>query len=312
MGITCLQASDGAIVASTPYYSQSFVSSDGGRSWQSSAGEETVQCSPVREDIPVVKSTTDASEYRFNPGRSIERSMDGGKTWSLDFNITGYSEQEQTYVRMTRSGNLSFTSGPYAAVIDPSTHNMVMAMGLEGVLVRNTSGQYTWVTVGPYRHESLKEDGAMGVALLLGNQFWLAVLVGLGWLFTRDTRQLGKGKVWVILGWIGLGATSFVAAPQVASDAYMGIASIGALLFMSAATVIALVVASIRLKGEALGLFRRALPQMLALAAACLLPYVLWGTSILPQFIIALLASAVLVVALVVAYSVGRNVKRES
>ncbi len=306
MGITCLQANDGGIVASTAYYPQSFVSNDGGLSWQSLAGEGTVQCSPVREDIPVIKSTSGDAQYRVNPGRSIERSVDGGVTWNTDFIITGYSEQEQTYVRMTHSGNLSFTSGPYAALMDPATGDLVLAMGLEGTLVRNASGQYTWAAVGPYRHDSLKEAGAMGVALLLGKQLWVAVLVGLGWLFTRAVRQLGKGRVWVILGWIGLGVTSFAAAPQVASDSYMGIATIVALFFMSAATLIALLVAGIRLKGQAFSLFGRSLPQMLALAAACLLPYVLWGASLLPQFGIAMLVSIGLVVFLLIAFSTAK------
>ncbi len=311
MGITCLQASGGSIVATTPYYPKAFASSDGGLTWQSLAVEETMQCSPVREDIPVIQSAAGDAQFWIIPGRNIERSLDGGKTWSTDFYITGYSEQEQTYYRMTHSGNLSFSSGPYAAVIDPTTGNLVLAMGLEGVLVRNPGGHYTWVTVGSYRHDSLKEDGAMGAALLLGNQLWLAVLVGLGWLFTWAVRRLGKGRIWVILGWIGLAATSFAAAPQVASDSYLGIASIVALLFMTAATVIALLVAATRLKGESMGLFRGALPQMLALAAACLLPYVLWAAGVLPQFGITMLISTGLVVFLLIAFSVEKKVKVE-
>jgi hypothetical protein len=308
MGVVCLQASDGAILASTAYYPQSFVSSDGGLSWQSLAGEGSVQCSPNQPDIPVLKSAAGDVEFWISRGKGIERSLDGGKTWTMDFSINGYSEQEQTYVRMTRPGNLMFTSGPYAAMIDPSTGNLVLAMGQEGVLVRNPGGQYTWVAVGTYQHDSLKEAGATGVALLLQYQIWLAALVGLGWLFTRAVRQLGKGKVWVILGWIGLGVTSFVATPQVASDSYLGIASIGALFFMSAATVIALLVAAIRLRGEAYRLFGRSLLQMAALAAACLLPYVLWGTSVLSQYWIAIAASAGLVVVLMVFFSVGKSV----
>ncbi len=152
----------------------------------------------------------------------------------------------------------------------------------------------------------------MGVALLLGNQLWLAVLAALGWLFTRAVRQLGKGRVWPVLGWIGLGVTSFVAAPQVASDSYIGIASTIALLFMSAATLIALLVASTRLKGTAFSLAGRALPQMVVLGLACLLPYVLWGVGLLPLYWMAMAASAGLVVVLLVVFSARKNVKRET
>ncbi len=309
MGVTCLQASGGSIVANAAYYQGTYVSNDGGLSWQVVEEQNTSNCGP-QQDVPALK-TADGSLFWFSPGRSVERSTDDGKTWSTDFNLSGYSEQEQTYFRMTHSGNLRFTSGPYDTVSDPASGNLVLAMGLEGVLVRNPSGQYTWAAVGTYRHDSLKEDGAMGVALLLGNQLWLAVLVGLGWLFTRAVRRLGKGRVWVILGWIGLGVTSFAAAPQVASDSYVGMASILALVFMSAATMIALLVASIRLKGESMGLVRGALPQMLALAVACLLPYVLWGAGVLPQFGITMLISTVLVLFLMIAFSMGKRVKVE-
>lgn len=310
IGIACLEAGDGSIVAKAAYYEQTYVSNDGGLTWQVLEEQNNANCS-LQQDIPTLK-TADGSLFWFRRGQGIDRSTDGGKTWSVDFSLSGASEQEQAYVRMTRSGNLSFQPGPYAAVIDPASGNLVIAMGFDGVLLRNTGGQYSWVAVGPYRHDSLKQAGAAGVLLLVQNQVWLAVLAALGWLFTRETRQLGKGKVWVILGWIGLGFTSFLSAPQVASDGYIGIAAVISLFFMTAAALVALLVAGIRLKGQALGLSVRALPQMALLGLACLLPYVLWGAGVLPGYGWAILASVGLVVILMVVFSVGRGVKRQN
>ncbi len=306
MGVACLSTGDGSILATAVYYQGKYVSQDGGLSWQELEMQNTTNCT-LQQDVPALK-IADGSLLWATRGRGVERSVDEGKTWTTEFSLSGISEQEKTYFLITHSGNLDFRSGPYAAVIDPVTNNVVLAMGLEGVLVRNPSGQYAWVTVGPYQHDSLKEAGAMGLALLLGNQFWLAVLAALGWLFTRVVRQLGKGRVWATLGWIGLGVASIVAAPQVARDSYIGFASIVALLFMSAATVIALLVAGSRLKGTTLSLAGRALPQMVGMGLACLLPYVLWGVGIVPQYWMALAASAGVVIILLVVFSVGENV----
>ena len=306
MGVACLQAGSDGVVATALYYQQSYLSSDGGLTWQVLEEQNPQQCQP-QQDIPVLKSAAGDAQYRINRGQSVERSVDGGSTWSTEFSSSAMNEQEEVYMRMTRSGNLSFNQGPYAAVIDPVSGNLVLAMGLDGALVRDASGKYTWAAVGPYQHDSLKQAGVTGVILLIQNQIWLALLAALGWLFTRAARLLNKARVWVILGWVGLGFTSFLAAPQVASDGYLGIASIIALFFMTAATLVALLVAAIRLKGTVLGLFGRALPQMVALGLACLLPYVLWGVGVLPGYGWAIVGSAGLVVVLLVVFSVGKR-----
>ena len=68
------------------------------------------------------------------------------------------------------------------------------------------------------------------------------------------------------------------------------------------ATLIALLTAVFRLKGEFFRIFAVALPQMLILALACLLPYLLWAAALLPQFGYAQLASTVLVAFLFVVF----------
>ena len=49
------------------------------------------------------------------------------------------------------------------------------------------------------------------------------------------------------------------------------------------------------------------LPQALLLAAACLLPYVLWGVQFIPSYGMALLASTVLVVLLFILFSLRKK-----
>ena len=71
------------------------------------------------------------------------------------------------------------------------------------------------------------------------------------------------------------------------------------LLFMSLATVIALLVAIFNLKGRFFRLLPVGLLQAVLLAAACLAPYVLWGVHVIPGYSIALGVSTGLVVLLV-------------
>jgi hypothetical protein len=249
--------------------------------------------------------------YHFLAGQGIDRSADNGATWQSIYTFTPLTEPDQTYIKLTHTGNIAFGAPPYDAAFDTNSGNLVVAMGLDGVLVRRPSGVWTWAAVGPYQHDSLQLAGASGLVTLLLYQVFLAILVGLGWLFTRSARLMpGRApRVWTILGWIGLGFTSLLVVPDFVTSSYTAIGTWVALGFMTIATLIALVVALANLKGRFFRMLPSSLLQALLLAAACLLPYVLWGTHILAIYTYALIASTALVVVLFILFSLKNPAK---
>jgi len=118
--------------------------------------------------------------YRFNRGQSIERSVDRGQIWSLDYdlselnkdirNVYHYGQFKQT------SGDISIFLGPLDAKFDQNTGNLVVAMGWDGILVRTPDSKWHWVTVGPYHIENLNQPQAI-FPLLASNEIWLAFLL---------------------------------------------------------------------------------------------------------------------------------------
>jgi hypothetical protein len=313
MGISCLGPSPtgAGILASTRSFSQTFQSPDGGLSWQVLGNDAATVCPADNSSTGpfILTNLADGVKYRFTPGQGIDRSQDGGGTWHSIFTFAPLTEPDQTYVKLTLPGNLAFGDPPYAAMFDSTSGNLVVAMGLDGVLVRRASGDWTWVSVGPYRHDSLSQDGIAGLLALLFYQIFLAILVGLGWIFTRSASLMNAPRVWTILGWIGLAALSLLVVPDFVTSTYLATGTWIALAFMSIASLIALLVAIFNLKGRFFRMLPGGLLQAALLAAACLLPYALWGMHILPVYTYAFIASTILVLILFVVLSLGKLVK---
>ena len=317
-GVKCLaQPASGSIIVSTraPFV-QSYQSQDGGLTWQALSGDAASSCqsetAPNNGPAPLT-NPADGVMYRFIPAQGIDRSEDKGATWHNIYTFQPLSEPDEAYVKMTYPSNIEFGNPPYAAIFDSATGNMVVAMGLEGVLVRKADGTWTWAAVGPYRHDSLSQDGVAGLQTLLFYQMSLAVLVGLGWLFTRGARLMpGRAPgVWTILGWVGLAVLSLLVVPDIATANYLSVGTWIGLGFMSIATVIALLVALINLKGRFFRMLPVGLLQAILLTAACFAPYVLWATHVLPAYSYALLGSTGLVLILFILFSLGKHSQKE-
>ena len=136
-GITCLQVlEDGTVIAPEQY--QAYVSNDGGLTWKKVSPVNYVEsCSHSSRHSylsrkwgiddphdPLVK-------YRFEPQVSIERSSDGGRTWQQELDLSGTEARAVYYLQSSISYN-KFVAGPLDAVFDPSTGNLIVAMGFEG------------------------------------------------------------------------------------------------------------------------------------------------------------------------------------
>jgi hypothetical protein len=309
-GISCLTADGSKIMATAGMIGGSYQSTDGGLTWQPLSTQTQTDCHPVLQALEPVKDPATGATYRFRSGIAVERSDNGGLNWTSDYSFVPAAEVERTYVQMTRPGNLSFGSVPSAALVDPASGNLVLAMGQDGVLVRSRSGQWIWAAVGIYQHDALRQSGLAGILVLVQVQIWLALLAAFGWLYTRAARRIsGKTTVWVILGWIYLALLSLTFTPEIITSSYLAIGVYLGLLFIAVVTLIALLIAGFRLKMEFFRLFAAVFSQMLILALALLLPYVLWAAGLLPQYLYALLASTALVVILFFVFSLGSRTR---
>jgi hypothetical protein len=303
-GVSCLYLADGELRAQGGYYAV-FASQDGGLTWQAAGEGATVgnECG-VPADAPqqVLFSLPDGgAQYRVTLHSSLERSLDGGLSWQAVALGGRVSEAEETYVRKTRSGNLTFETAPLDALLDPVSGNLLLAMGQEGVLVVRPDGSSQAVAVGKYVPESLQAAGLTGYLTLLGGELCLAGLVGLTWLGTAALRE--RGRAWrmvIILSWLALLGNGVALFPDIAASAYTGVVSILGLLLSAGFTLALLVGAAVTRRAGAL----RWLPAALLVAALVGLPYGLWGWGFLGFYWLAALLAAGVALAAVGLYCV--------
>ncbi len=141
-GITGLGAAgDGSIVACGARQ-QCSTSYNGGFTWKDSRG-----AGPVQEEQSVA---TPRGTYSIE-GVDITRTVGGERE-------TAYSaaylwEKSNIRAQWLATAHLTrdeITTGPYAIVYDDSSGNVVVAMGLQGVVVGTPNGEWAQVGVGPY------------------------------------------------------------------------------------------------------------------------------------------------------------------
>jgi len=186
-------------------YSYDFHSRNGGLAWEA-GGDTKLQTYSNHYGVwQLIDPSNERVVYRFTPGVSIERSDDGGATWRREFNLGG---EEARLASLPNSGYMAL--GPFDALIHRSTGNLVVAMGLEGVLVRQPSGEWRWVSVGSFSVPELKRPAQ--IAALLSNELWLGVaLVALIastltlrfnlWSIIKTMFVIGLIGLW-IAGWV--------------------------------------------------------------------------------------------------------------
>jgi len=171
-GADCLTVLDNGALVVPQEYPDSYVSTNGGLTWEAVL-PESVPGYESCESRPDVWTLTDPQQvmYRFTSGGpAIEQSTDGGETWSAAFNLTGMEARIALYSRM-RSGAYAASAGPFDALIEPESGNLVVAMGYDGVLVRDPSGEWQWAAVGPFYHDRVNTAEELSHLL-----FWEAML----------------------------------------------------------------------------------------------------------------------------------------
>ncbi|MEU6713832.1 hypothetical protein ABZ897_20355 [Nonomuraea sp. NPDC046802] len=133
---------DGDRIVVRVWNSAGQTSSDGGVTWSQTYEDGTVPVEAPQSAGCVPGQATRC--YRVVEGRmAVEQSDDGGKTWGPSWELNG-----DDFARLTRrypglNGRYSMGLGVQAK---PGGHVVVVANGLDGILVRDVSG--TWRRVG--------------------------------------------------------------------------------------------------------------------------------------------------------------------
>jgi len=191
-GITCLIKQDGMVIAYNHRTDKNeYFSQDGGFTWQKKRFDSvrcsrfnmtTQQLSEVRNNIflwQIEDTFQPQVKYRFlKNGESIERSEDNGTTWSVDYQPLPGSQVRGVYHEMyeQKVADRNHQVIPVDATIHEPTGNLIVNMGIEGVLIRTPDGIWQNVSVGPYYLLDLDE---INFYFLLSGEFWLALALGL-------------------------------------------------------------------------------------------------------------------------------------
>jgi hypothetical protein len=176
-GIDCVNTDGIELIASAGWQDEIYLSNDGGMSWEYCAGCTSRCVSPSVEAL-VIHPEDAAIRYRYFSGERIDKSEDGGDTWSEHYDLKRYRDARSAFYEY--KNGVQLLAGPFSGVIDPVSGNAVFAMGPDGVLVHKAGGEWAWVAVGEYGREgrSLPSSPQELFGFLYG-EFHLSVLFGL-------------------------------------------------------------------------------------------------------------------------------------
>ncbi len=169
-GLHCIIEKDGQLMAFT-FGEPSigfYLSRDGGLTWSTTQASDqqsppqfnwTEECPSRYDNFTISDPNNPNFQYRFHPAQAIDRSSDGGKSWTLDLDLSDLAKDVRVYYQSQKEAEVDAVviadPGPFDAIIDTNTGNLVVAMGFEGILVHTPDGQWNWIDVGPYQRVNI-------------------------------------------------------------------------------------------------------------------------------------------------------------
>jgi len=276
------------------YSSARYVSTDGGLSWQNLDADRSAD--EVLEEPCESTRSTGANQlkvdsnvgYRFGPPyAAIERTEDGGQSWQRAFTLSSSEALGFYYEERCGDLNCDFEAGPHSAAINPATGNVIFAMGLEGVLVRKSSGEWVWASVDGYSHV---EPGRGDVIfMLLSGEILFAI--GFVLLCTLTLlRRLHPGRrrrVLLVLFWITGAVHALLMQGVILHENFFeGLEVIGHALTFAACLAMAFLILwdMPAIAQHAPGLLKRLAVVGLSIAVVFLIPYLLWTLDIVREY----------------------------
>lgn len=292
-GIDCLSSDGAELQASSSNYGEVFRSTDGGLTWDSCDGCSRTCSGTGGADEIVRHPEQPAIQYRYVSGVAIERSQDGGSTWSNALELKARHEASEALYNLRKKSSLAISyEGPLSAIIDPASGNAVFAMGYDGLLVHVVEDdRWEWIGLGEYRRmESPAPTSAREAADLLFGEIRISILFGLmavtTILIAEPNRKIKS--IAVVLPW-AVFVVVWAASPALNRVGYFYIPIIFIIFAGYIAALLHLLLFS---RGQ---LRLSTLPWqvgiLLVAAIVFVIPYVLWSYLLLPRYTYAQLLS---------------------
>ncbi len=279
-----------------------FESSDGGLTWIpfNENGQGLAESCSIRSAIPWQVSDLEHPNRLWRIQESekfIEQSVDGGRSWQTAYTFPAGKEVRKYHYRPETpflSSKIE-PGGPYNGVVDPVTGNLIVSMGLEGVVVILPTGEAYRVNVGPYAFVEINE---LSLGQRLNTEFLLALILGMlvvcigslpVWDNSRKSSMFvigvfGGTAVWLIYalfareaGIIWAAGFVFFAYPGAHITIFSLIGWIFYLLLLGAA------IEKIKEK-HSWQLVRQLLETAVASFVLFLIPLIFWATGMLPSY----------------------------
>lgn len=301
-GIKCIQA-EGSTLHAASSVTQRFTSTDGGLTWQADNSPSPFTCDYTIRDLPILlEDHARGMQYRFSSRSQVEVSADGGDSFTIENIDTSITNAEWMYILVTRSWNPMLEEGIMNALIDPSSGNLVLAMGHEGALVRSPEGVYTWADLGPYQHRGLEKAGVAGFFTLLLMPLLFCLLAAL--LAMRTWAHKFASSPWqvvlTVLAWLVSLVAGVTASPALFySQSLMN--QINLVVYpLAFIFLIVLLVISADLLKEYSRTWMRQIPYALGISAIAFLFYVAWYLDWIKSYATAALLSSIVLVVLII------------
>jgi hypothetical protein len=220
-GIECIFIEGNNVLANANYYG-SFTSHDGGLTWIQNSDQNLDGC--TSELAGEVVYPDDSNHIiRYARGGPIEETVDGGNTWKhLDIPRRPSQAELAEFLR-TASGNVSYSRGPLDATVDPTSGNVIFAMGYEGIFTLQADGSWATPDVGEYGLSHFRQlNRVSNVLALIKGEIFAAVAFGI-LLFSTLTLWLKRplpALLIIIGGWILFSVSVIVFPPALSYRIY--------------------------------------------------------------------------------------------
>ncbi len=224
--------------------------------------------------------------FRYQPGQNIESSSDGIH-WELAYQLAPLTEADKAYYQKIQSGNPTMRETPLAGLADPQHGSVIFAMGQEGVLVRQSSGVWTWAALGSYRKVAAVSAWSFLTTVLNGEIVLAGALILLILSFGAYIRRrhwIWTGLIWT--GWVGWAFLPMIFSPALSTQ-YLASVSIMGGYGIAALALLMSVIGSVRLARVSLATFWKLCAVALAGGLLYFAPYGLWAFNLLPQYYVA-------------------------
>ncbi len=285
-----------------------YHSSNGGLFWTGSIPLDKsdilpMNCIPQTEENQL--NISESFILRWTPNESIEISSDKGNTWTIENNLEEINQEVREHYTLYGYEDyeylINIRPSPAGAYYDTQSGNVIFAMSHNGVLVRESDGNYTWVTVGDYGLENLlnveKASNAIFFELWLMLATMFLVVTTATLYIRRKHSNIKKG--FMVLSWLGYAGILLILLVERNENIYLTYYSLTALASLIMFVFFGIPL-SIGAMWDILRNFRKVALNIffagIGTGALFIFPFLLWTQGRIPRYLFAYVLALLLTV----------------